>query len=225
MNERVTIDKVCDMRPVDACSVGIANGLIGGALYAFIQKLTVAGVDQEQLRVVLSEFENENGLMLSEGDVRFWDSLVDGILQYRKFGPFDLGDGDVRKLTSTPARIPKSRLQSLEHTLPPYKEGRDRKVQFQDDGTIVYAKEEGDWEPPREINGYSRNPQDPWTFYPLWPECMRQYGIAVRKPACGCIDIVMRCTCAECPRFRQLLKHTDCFECGHRQEPQRETKP
>jgi hypothetical protein len=216
MSERVTVDKVCGVRPVDAFSVGVINGLIGGALFTFIGKLVEAGFDSERLSQVLQEFERESGLTLDAGDARFWDQVVDGLLQYQQFGAIDAQD--VQKLTPKPVvSLPKSRLQSLEHTLPPYVEGRDRKVYFQDDGSILYAKEEGDWEPPRDISGYERDPQNPWLFHPLWPECVHQYGIAIRKPACGCIDIVMRCTRVGCQHFRSILTHTNCYECVHRQ--------
>ena len=57
----------------------------------------------------------------------------------------------------TPGR-PRPDLQAIELTLPPHQEGRDRKVRFEPDGSIVYEKGEGEWEPPRPINGYLRDP-------------------------------------------------------------------
>jgi hypothetical protein len=61
---------------------------------------------------------------------------------------------------------------TLEATLPPFVPGRDRPVHFEPDGTIVYDKTDDDWEPPRSIDGYLRDPDNKWHFTPLWPPCI-----------------------------------------------------
>jgi hypothetical protein len=109
-------------------------------------------------------------------------------------------------------------LAAIESTLPPHRKGRDREVHFESDGTIVYTKEEGNWEPPREINGYRRDADDPWRFIPLWKSCVMRQQSGVRHVSCGCIDIVMRCGNPECLKFGGEVKHTDCDGCPMRRE-------
>jgi hypothetical protein len=113
-----------------------------------------------------------------------------------------------------------SSLAAIEATLPPYKEGRDRKVRFEADGTIVYEKEQGHWEPPRDINGYQRDPENSWRFIPLWKPCALRHQVGVRYANCGCINIIMRCGHPKCPKFGDRVSHTDCADCLLRtQEP------
>jgi hypothetical protein len=105
-------------------------------------------------------------------------------------------------------------LIQLEATLPPYKAGRDRRVQFADDGTILYLEREGDWfEPPREINGYQRDPNDEFRFLPLWPQCVLRVGLAVRYARCGCIEIIMRCNNLKSPHLADRVKWEQCRDC------------
>jgi hypothetical protein len=56
------------------------------------------------------------------------------------------------------ARI--SPLTNIEATLPPHKEGRDRPMHFEPDGAIVYTKTADRDEPPKDINGYKRDPNN-----------------------------------------------------------------
>ena len=107
-------------------------------------------------------------------------------------------------------------LTQLEATLPPFVEGRDRPVRFEPDGAIIYAKAEGDWEPPRDINGYQRDPLDPFRFTPLWPVCCLRGGIAVRLVLCGCIEIIMRCQNPKSPHFVDRVTGEKCQGCAVR---------
>jgi hypothetical protein len=110
-------------------------------------------------------------------------------------------------------------LQKLEITLPPHQPGRDRRVRFEADGTIVYPEEKGvvwDIELPREINGYQRDPSDPFRFTPLWPVCRGRHGIAVRLALCGCIEIILRCGNPKAPKFADRVKWEECRDCPHR---------
>jgi hypothetical protein len=120
--------------------------------------------------------------------------------------------------TGTPqepsARTLRPDLVRLLDTLPPHKEGRDRPLHFEPDGTIVYEREEG--EPPRDINGYQRDPDNPLRFTPLWPDCRLRHPTAVRFANCGCIDVIMRCNNPALPRFADRVKHTTCQECPQR---------
>lgn len=120
---------------------------------------------------------------------------------------------------SQPPQTPQTNdpsLAAIEDTLPPYKEGRDRKVRFEPDGTIVYEKEDGNWEPPRDINGYQRDPNDSWRFVPLWKPCRLRHQVGVRYANCGCIGIIMRCNHPASHHFGNRLAHTDCDGCPHR---------
>jgi len=84
---------------------------------------------------------------------------------------------------------------------------------FHDDGSIEYPKAEKDWEPPRDINGYVRDPENKWLFHPLWPVCGLRHQMAFLKANCGCIDVVMRCNNPQSPEFGQRLGHETCIKC------------
>jgi hypothetical protein len=84
---------------------------------------------------------------------------------------------------------------------------------FHDDGSIEYPKGEKDWEPPRDINGYVRDPDNKWKFHPLWPVCGLRHQTAFLKANCGCIDVIMRCNNPQAPEFGQRLGHDTCIKC------------
>ena len=105
-----------------------------------------------------------------------------------------------------------SRLAELGQTLPPAAP-TDRPVHFEPDGSIVYEPVEGQWEPPRDINGYQRDPNNPLRFIPLWPQCQLRHQLAVRYPNCGCINVVMRCNNPVVPEFADRLAYTTCKKC------------
>jgi len=102
-------------------------------------------------------------------------------------------------------------------TLPPHIEGRDRHFHFETDGTILYEREDGDWEPPRPIDGYKSDPSNPWRLKPLWGHCDARMHTAVRFTACGCIGLVSRCTE---PRayFMSRVTYETCKECPFQQK-------
>jgi len=114
-----------------------------------------------------------------------------------------------------PESIKRSPLADIEHTLPVYVEKRDRKVRFETDGSITYEQEEG-WESPRDINGYERDPNNPWHFIPLWPECSLRHGVGVRYANCGCIGIIMRCNNPDAIQFGDRIGHEQCRACQRR---------
>lgn len=107
-------------------------------------------------------------------------------------------------------------LQAIQDSLPPYRPGRDRQFRIEEDGVIVYEKEEGQWEPPKDINGYRRDPENLWRFIPLWPPCTLRYQIGIRWPKCGCINVIMRCNHPQHPQYPKRVGHEDCQACLRR---------
>ena len=105
----------------------------------------------------------------------------------------------------------------LEKTLPPYVAGRDRRVHFESDGTIVYETEAG-WEPPKPIDGYQQDPNDPLRLKPLWPACVFRQGTALRLTGCGCVGVLMHCRNPACPQFTSFVKCEACTVCPWRKE-------
>ncbi len=117
-----------------------------------------------------------------------------------------------------PDSVPRPDLKAIETTLPvedPVKvaERTFKPPIFHDDGSIEYIKAEGDWEPPRDINGYARDPNNKWLFHPLWPVCGLRYQMAFLKANCGCIDVIMRCNNPQSPEFGARLAHETCAKC------------
>jgi len=106
-------------------------------------------------------------------------------------------------------------LATIELTLPPHKEGRDRKFIFEEDGTVVYEKNDN-LEEPRDINGYQRDPNNPYRFTPLWPICTLRHGVGIRYAKCGCINIIMRCNNPAALKFMDRVSHEQCQNCQWR---------
>jgi hypothetical protein len=116
-------------------------------------------------------------------------------------------------VSGTPAMPsqPRPDLHGIETTLPAFVEGRDRKVHFEANGAIVYEKE--GWEPPRDVDGYVRDPGDPWRLLPLWPICALRLATGVRLANCGCVGVIMRCNDPRSPLFGQQVKYGQCAQC------------
>jgi len=85
------------------------------------------------------------------------------------------------------------------------------------DEFITYEKEQ-DWEPPRDINGYQRDPDNAWKFTSLWPQCTDRIQETKKFSACGCIDIIMTCKNPQCQYSDKVVTHLNCQECPHRIE-------
>jgi hypothetical protein len=121
-----------------------------------------------------------------------------------------------------PPAVPRPDLQAISLTLPPADpkpEQTFRRPVFESDGSIVYPKEDGDWEPPQNINGYARDPENKWRFLPLWLPCQLRIQSAFLKANCGCIDIIMRCNNPQATTFGQRLSAAACENCPVRSKP------
>ena len=79
---------------------------------------------------------------------------------------------------------------------------------FHADRTIEYPRRGKDWEPPQNINGYVRDPDNKWVFHPLWIPGQFRHQTAFLKANCGCsIDVICRCNSPQSPLFAQRLAH------------------
>jgi hypothetical protein len=88
-----------------------------------------------------------------------------------------------------------------------------RRPIFHADGSIEYPKQEGDWEPPQNITGYVRDPDNKWLFHPEWNQCSLRAQSAFLKANCGCIDVIMRCNNPKAETFYQRLSADICAKC------------
>lgn len=107
-------------------------------------------------------------------------------------------------------------LQAIRISLPPARPGKDRRFTMELDGSIVYEQEEGDWESPRKIKGYERDPENPWRFTPLWPRCLRRLPQGRRTESCGCVQISMTCTEPASELNGVEVSHEQCQQCPAR---------
>jgi hypothetical protein len=125
--------------------------------------------------------------------------------------------------TPTPPPVePRPDLQAIANTLPPAEPAKEqtfRRPVFEADGSIIYPHADNDWEPPANINGYARDPNNAWRFLPLWPICTLRVQSAFLKANCGCIDLIMRCNNPQSPMFGQRLPHTTCETCPVKSKP------
>ena len=79
------------------------------------------------------------------------------------------------------------------------------------DGTIIY--EQTDWEPPKDIDGYLRDPKNLWRFIPLWPRCKMRIQKMQRSRGCGCVQVEMRCNNRLTKWFRKEVTFEQCQLC------------
>lgn len=107
-------------------------------------------------------------------------------------------------------------LQAIRTSLPRQR-GKHRKFTIETDGSIVYTQEEGEWEPPKDINGYRRDPMNPWRFTPLWLKCMKRTPKGTRTKACGCIQLTMVCDNPASELHTKTVSDAECQQCSVRQ--------
>lgn len=103
-------------------------------------------------------------------------------------------------------------LQAIRASLPRQR-GKHRKFTIETDGSIIYAQEEGDWEPPKDINGYKRDPENPWRFIPLWPKCLRRMPKGTRTKRCGCLQLTMVCDNPASELHTKTVTDAECQQC------------
>jgi len=89
----------------------------------------------------------------------------------------------------------------------------ERAVRIESDGTIVYEKGDDDWEPPRDIHGYLRDPKNPWHFTSLWPACEKRQRTTRRNRSCGGIFVTMTCTHSDSKRVGKEVTYKRCQRC------------
>lgn len=114
-----------------------------------------------------------------------------------------------------PPRRSGSALQDLQLTLPP-SDGVRREFQrpvFFADGGLEYPRLADDSaSPPDDIEGYKRDPQNPWRFHPTWQDCILRGQGTKLKPN-GCIDVAMACNNPHAELFGRPVLAQDCADC------------
>lgn len=89
-----------------------------------------------------------------------------------------------------------------------------RIFQTEFDGTIVYDKIDGQWEPPRDITGYIRDSEDAWRFRPIiWKDCVFRDVNYFQRKSCGCLDAKYTCLNQSSPTYKQEIQHKTCENC------------
>lgn len=103
----------------------------------------------------------------------------------------------------------------LKDTMPPFVKGRDRLFHFEPDGTLIYDhqnEQDSDWEPPRPLDGFQIDQDNPWRLRPLWGRCEARMHTAIRFSACGCLGLVTRCTEPRA-HFSERVTYAICQAC------------
>lgn len=104
-------------------------------------------------------------------------------------------------------------LQAIQASLPQRRPGEDRHFKIHSDGSIVYAQEEGEWELPKDIQGYKRDSENPWRFIPIWPKCMKRIPKGTRTKACGCLQLTMVCNNPASELHTKIVSDVECQQC------------
>jgi hypothetical protein len=89
-------------------------------------------------------------------------------------------------------------------------------------GVIIYTPNFEGQLPPPEINGYQRDFDDPWRFYPLWKECVMRIHGTSRNRQRGSINVRMICNHPECQYAGKYVTVLECETCSYRLEPYHE---
>lgn len=85
------------------------------------------------------------------------------------------------------------------------------RARFQPDGSLMYPKK--GLEPPPDIDGYKRDPQNHWRFLSVWSACAWRVQNQYLKP-CGAIGVLSICTNPEGPKENRMeVTHTQCSTC------------
>jgi hypothetical protein len=93
---------------------------------------------------------------------------------------------------------------------PPKSFGRAR---LMPDGSVEYARK--GHEPPPDLDGFQRDPGNPWKFIPVWPKCQKRIQTTLLKP-CGAIAVLTVCSNQECPLKQQQVTFDQCSACKFR---------
>ncbi len=90
------------------------------------------------------------------------------------------------------------------------------RIEIDPRGQVEYKKDLDDWESPRSIDGFERDPKNPNVFRPLWVPCRsRMYSIIV-KDGCQCIDVLVQCIHNKPGEDGpQYVKYEDCEKCTY----------
>jgi hypothetical protein len=82
------------------------------------------------------------------------------------------------------------------------------------DGSILYTQEDGEWEPPRDIDGFKRDPENPWRFIPLvWPDCVGRHVEFFQRKSCGCLGTTITCNNEKSEYYKQKVTVDTCEKC------------
>ena len=85
------------------------------------------------------------------------------------------------------------------------------KARRQPDGSVMYVKK--GQEPPPDLDGFSRDPQNPWRFIPLWQACDWRYQTQYLKQ-CGALAVRTTCRNPDGPTGKgQVVEFNHCQAC------------
>lgn len=83
------------------------------------------------------------------------------------------------------------------------------------DGSFEYAKT--GFEPPPELEGFTRDPENAWRFIPQFLPCKKRIQTQFVKQ-CGAITVLSICTHSKCELRQGEVKVSDCQGCPLRIE-------
>lgn len=170
-------------------------------------------VGDGQAQTSAAETSRRGGVGLNERI----EELLDGLGRNADTRVAD-GKADPGRVARGDWLVERPDLQAIATSLPPHRPGKDRHFTLGSDGSIEYAQEDGDWEPPREIKGYRRDPDNSWRFEPLWPVCYRRVPRSYRSESCGCIKVTMKCMNSDSTVYDQDISDSQCQQCPVRVE-------
>jgi len=92
-----------------------------------------------------------------------------------------------------------------------------RRFRVEDDGSIVYERRKEDWEPPKDVEGFQRDQDDPWKFVSQWPECCHRSVQSNFAAGCGFVRLRMACTHPDLNIADGQLTYQKCCQCLKRE--------
>lgn len=139
-------------------------------------------------------------------------SLIDTDLTTARLSNVSFGSLLNWVIESTPKEP--ARLQALRTSYPSPQSGTARQYTVEVDGSIIYKRAEDEWEPPRDMKGFQRDPKDSWRFISLWPKCLQRQSSGKTLRESGCTQITMTCVNPDAVLNSKEVTYQQCRQCS-----------
>lgn len=87
------------------------------------------------------------------------------------------------------------------------------KVNVEKDNSLIFEHDSDEWEPPKDIEGYERDPNNLWRFISSWAVCCHREVTGYQLHDCGCVHLDIMCRHPNVDTTNQRVKLQQCKQC------------